>query len=349
VLVINDLHIGVNRAGGTTPQSQAALRDYLRSGLEAMLNTAGRDVIINGDLFDSFSVDVSEVVNTAKILANWLDNGYQNNLHLVAGNHDWSPKGDKMSSFHLLAYMLSLPTHNEDWGSVRVYDSGFQRINNFVYCIPHMPNQDLFNAEVAKAAEMDGKGMQLLLHCNYNNHFANNSDHSLNLDEEQTAALLRAGWTLVFGHEHVGRTLHGGRVIIVGNPFPSSVIDCIGDVDKHCLRIQGGSPQLEHTWSAHENYIEADWKDLKIPDHYKFIRVIGEASAAESAEVIKAVSKLRQSHSAYVITNAVKIEGCDLSNELAGSIEDIKVFDVVGAIMSELTEQEQNVVKGLLQ
>jgi hypothetical protein len=26
VLVINDLHIGVNRAGGTTPQSQAALR-----------------------------------------------------------------------------------------------------------------------------------------------------------------------------------------------------------------------------------------------------------------------------------------------------------------------------------
>jgi hypothetical protein len=65
--------------------------------------------------------------------------------------------------------------------------------------------------------------------------------------------------------------------------------------------------------------------------------------------VIKAVSKLRQSHSAYVITNAVKIEGCDLSNELAGSIEDIKVFDVVGAIMSELTEQEQNVVKGLLQ
>jgi hypothetical protein len=50
-----------------------------------------------------------------------------------------------------------------------------------------------------------------------------------------------------------------------------------------------------------------------------------------------------------VITNAVKIEGCDLSNELTNSIEDIKVFDVVGAIMSELTEQEQNVVKGLLQ
>jgi hypothetical protein len=115
------------------------------------------------------------------------------------------------------------------------------------------------------------------------------------------------------------------------------------------LRVKNGSLQLEQTWSAHENYIEADWKDLKIPDHYKFIRVTGEASAAESAEVIKAVSKLRQSHSAYVITNAVRIGGCALSNELTNSIEDIKVFDVVGSIMSELTEQEQNVVKGLLQ
>jgi hypothetical protein len=157
-----------------------------------------------------------------------------------------------------------------------------------------------------------------------------------------------AGWTLVFGHEHVGRTLHDGRVIVVGNQFPSSVSDCIGDTDKHCLRIQGGSLQLERTWSAHENYAEVDWRNLEVPDNCKFIRVIGEASAAESAEVIKAVSKLRQSHSAYVITNAVKTEGCDLSNELTNSIEDIKVFDVVGAIMGELTEQEQSVVKGLL-
>jgi hypothetical protein len=100
-----------------------------------------------------------------------------------------------------------------------------------------------------------------------------------------------AGWTLVFGHEHIGRTLYGGRVIIVGNQFPSSVSDCIGDTDKHCLRIKNGSLQLEHTWSAHENYaLKQIGEDLKIPDHYKFIRVIGEASAAESAEVIKAVS-----------------------------------------------------------
>jgi DNA repair exonuclease SbcCD nuclease subunit len=315
-----------------------------------MLETAGHDVIVNGDLFDNFSVDVSEVVSTARIFANWLDNGYKNSLHLIAGNHDWSPRGDKVSSFHLLTYMLSLPTHNEDWGSVRVYDSGFQRVATGVYCIPHMPNQGMFDYEVVKACDYGGhKDRHLLLHCNYKNAFTENSDHSLNLNDDQVNNLMLAGWTLVFGHEHVGRSLRDGRVVIVGNQFPSSVSDCIGDDDKHCLRIQGGRLHLERTWSAYENYTEADWRDLKVSDKYQFIRVTGEASAAEAADVIKAVSKLRQSHGAFVITNAVKIEGCDLSNELASSVEDIKVFDVVGAIMGELTEQEQNVVKGLLE
>jgi predicted phosphodiesterase len=292
VLVINDLHIGVNRAGGTTPQSQAALRDYLRNGLEQLISQEDEFVIVNGDLFDSFTVDTMEVMKTAVIFLKWLSKSDSRGLHLIAGNHDW---------------------------------------------------------RVIKASEMDGKGKHLLLHCNYKNAFTENSDHSLNLNDDQVNLLMEAGWTLVFGHEHVGRVMRSGKVVIVGNQYPSSVIDCIGDDDKHCLRIQDGLLHLERTWAGHENYVEVDWKDLKVSDKYQFIRVTGEASAAESAEVIKAVSKLRQSHSAYVITNAVKIEGCDLSNELAGSIEDIKVFDVVGAIMSELTEQEQNVVKGLLQ
>jgi hypothetical protein len=346
VLVINDLHIGVNRAGGTTPQSQAALRDYLRNGLEQLISQEDEFVIVNGDLFDSFTVDTMEVMKTAVIFLKWLSKSDSRGLHIIAGNHDWSPRGDRLSGFHLLAYMLSF---SENEHQVVVHDDGLGRVCKNVWCIPHMPNQELFNAEVIKASEMDGKGKHLLLHCNYKNAFTENSDHSLNLNDDQVNLLMEAGWTLVFGHEHVGRVMRSGKVVIVGNQYPSSVIDCIGDDDKHCLRIQDGLLHLERTWAGHENYVEVDWKDLKVSDKYQFIRVTGEASAAEAADVIKAVSKLRQSHSAYVITNAVKIEGCDLSNELAGSIEDIKVFDVVGAIMSELTEQEQNVVKGLLQ
>jgi DNA repair exonuclease SbcCD nuclease subunit len=344
VLVINDLHIGVNRTGGTTPQSQAALRDYLRNGLEQLINNEDQFVIINGDLFDSFTVDTMEVMKTAVILLKWLSKSDSRALNLVAGNHDWQPRADRLSGFHLLTYMLSFSEYEHQ---VLVHDEGLELVGHTVWCIPHMPNQDLFNAEVVKASEMDGKGKKLLLHCNYKNAFTESSDHSLNLNDDQVNSLMTAGWTLVFGHEHVGRSLREGRVVIVGNQFPSSVSDCIGDDDKHCLRIHDGL-HLERTWSAYENYVEVDWKDLKVSDKYKFIRVTGEASAAEAADVIKAVSKLRQSHEAFVITNAVKIEGCDLSEELASSVEDIKVFDVVGAIMGELTEQEQGVVKGLL-
>jgi DNA repair exonuclease SbcCD nuclease subunit len=211
VLVINDLHIGVNRTGGTTPQSQAALRDYLRSGLEQLINNEDQFVIVNGDLFDSFTVDPLEVVKTARLFLRWLSKTNSRALNIVAGNHDYKPKADNLSSFHLLVHMLAFSEYENQ---VVVHDKELGRVCGTVWCIPHMPNQDLFNVEVAKAAEMDGKGRQLLLHCNYNNHFANNSDHSLNLDEEQTAALLMAGWTLVFGHEHIGRTLHGGRVLI---------------------------------------------------------------------------------------------------------------------------------------
>jgi DNA repair exonuclease SbcCD nuclease subunit len=346
MLVINDLHIGVNRTGGTTPQSQAALRNYLRNGLEQLINNEDHFVVINGDLFDSFTVDPMEVTRTAIILLKWLSKSDSRALNLVAGNHDWQPRADRLSGFHLLTYMLSF---SENEHQVVVHDDGLGRVCKNVWCIPHMPNQDLFNAEVVKASEMDGKDKQLLLHCNYKNAFTENSDHSLNLNDDQVNNLMVAGWTLVFGHEHVGRSLRDGRVIIVGNQFPSSVSDCIGDEDKHCLRIHDGRLHLERTWSAYENYTEVDWKDMKVSDKYQFIRVIGEASAAEAADVIKAVSKLRQSHDAFVITNAVKIEGCDLSDELAASVEDIKVFDVVGAIMGELTEQEQNVVKGLLE
>jgi hypothetical protein len=139
---------------------------------------------------------------------------------------------------------------SENEHQVVVHDDGLGRVCKNVWCIPHMPNQELFNAEVIKASEMDGKGKHLLLHCNYKNAFTENSDHSLNLNDDQVNLLMEAGWTLVFGHEHVGRVMRSGKVVIVGNQYPSSVIDCIGDDDKHCLRIQDGLLHLERTWAG---------------------------------------------------------------------------------------------------
>lgn len=352
MLIINDLHIGVVRSGGTTPQSQRELRDYLLNGLRDLLYREDEEVTINGDLFDSFTVDASEVIEVAYIICNWLSSRANARINLIAGNHDWNPRGDKVSSFHLLCSMLNL---SDKHGRVEVFDKGFARVSESVWCIPHMPNQEAFDAEIEKAfndgmlASRKGLPAYLLLHCNYKNGFAENSDHSLNINDEQVGKLMTAGWTLIIGHEHIGYTLRGGRVLVVGNQFPSSIADCLIDPIKNAVKITDDGLQFVQTWCQPNNYVEIDWHDITVADlsRFQFIRVIGEATVLEAAEVIKAISKLRQTSEAFVIGNAVKIEGHDMSITTE-SVESIKAFDVVGAIMSELNEKEQEVVKGLL-
>lgn len=346
MLIISDLHVGVNRTGGTTPQSQAALRDYLRNWLEEMLHKESDGVTINGDLFDGFTVDTNEVVKVARIFIDWLGGCSNGSLNLIAGNHDYNPRGDKLSSFHLLCHILAMSDVARD---VRVFDQGFTQIERNLWCIPHMPNQELFNLEITNAIEGNGRGNYLLLHCNYKNGFAENSDHSLNIDDEQVGALMRAGWTLILGHEHVGYTLREGRVIVVGNQIPSSVSDCLGEKEKFALHLDCGKVKKVSTWRPDGSFIEADWRELPDLTGYQFIRVTGDASAMEAADVIKTIAKLRQTSDAFVISSAVKIEGHAMSEDMTKeSIESIRAFDVVGAILGELTEPEQAVVKGLL-
>jgi len=348
MMIISDLHIGVQRAGGTTPQSQQALRDYLRNSLESLLATENEWVIVNGDLFDKFTVDTSEVVETCEIFYRWLLNKPGALLTLIAGNHDWSPRGNDVSSFHLLVTMLQMSEAGSRVYAID-YRQGYSPVQaNNVYCIPHMPNQNLFDAEVEKAVSKKS-GDYLLLHCNYKNTFADHSDHSLNLSDDQVGALMEAGWSLIIGHEHIGYSLRGGRVLVVGNQFPSSVSDCLGNQTKHAVRLTDTGLELVQTWSRDGFYLEVDWRQIEEGAGADFIRVTGEATSAEAAEVIKAISTLRQTSDAFVITNAVKVAGHDMSGEKAAeSIENLRAFDVVGAIMAELNEQEQEVVKGLM-
>lgn len=348
MLVINDLHIGVTRSGGTTVQSQQALRDYLRDSLAALIEMEDAEVVVNGDLFDNFTVDTAEVLKTADIFFDCLSSNRKASLHLIAGNHDWNPRADKVSSFHLLYQILHMSRVGE---RVFLYDKGFYEVGNRgdVFAIPHMANQEAFDTEMKYASKYDGNECYLLLHCNYKNGFAENSDHSLNINDEQVAALMKSGWTLIIGHEHIGYELRGGRVVVVGNQFPSSVADCLGGTTKRAVEITDDGLEFVDTWSPINHYIEINWRDISLAnlENFQFIRVTGEATSLESAEVIKVVSALRQSHDAFVITNAVKIEGHDMSLTTE-SVESIAAFDMVGAIMESLDEREQEVVKGLL-
>ena len=352
MLIINDIHIGVNRSGGTTVQSQVELQDAILQQLEACIEEESHHVVVNGDLFDSFSVDLRQVIDTYHIFSDWVSE-HQSRLTLIAGNHDWSPKDGRVSSFHLLGFML---TKGNIRGLIEVLDyrSGFYRICDGVYCIPHMPNQNMFDDMILEAVKSSHDGQYLLLHCNYRNNFAANSDHSLNLSENQVDQLMEAGWTLIIGHEHKGYTLRGGRVIVVGNQFPTSISDCIDDTEKRMLNLnllnrKHDEVEMITTWESAGQYEEIDWKDLEHSStEAKFIRVIGAASIGESSDVVRAMSKFRQASTAFIISNAVKVESHTLSSDIEiSSMEEIQSFNVFDTLMSELSEDERVVIKQL--
>ena len=349
MLVISDLHLSCNRTGGTTPASQQALRNYLRSSLSTLLDQhKGEHVVCNGDLFDNFQVDTSELILAYEIFAKHLQDGA---LTLVMGNHDGSAKGSKVSSFHLLSHFLQVLAPSK----FRMIDNndGFTELYGNVFVISHQLNQSLFDLEIEKAVAYDGKGKYLLLHCNVKNGFSEHSDHSLNINDGQLGNLMRAGWHIVVGHEHQGYELRSGRVIVVGNQVPSSVSDCIGDDVKNALIIDASGHRYVETWEAFNEYTEIDWRELAAgtaaPDDHRFIRVVGDATSLEAAETIKTVSALRQRHPAFVISSAVKIDGAEAISEMADvGADGVKAFDVLSAIYEQLEPLEVEAVKGLL-
>lgn len=345
IRIINDIHLGTSRQAGTTPASQVALGEYIQSSFKSLLPSGPTNhLIINGDLFDGFSIDPRVVLFAYEALSRWVSHG-KNTLTLVAGNHDWNPRGDKLSSFHFLAELL-LHGHEERVCYVD-HTNGLHWIDDGVYALPHMPNQDLFDLELERAERTKGK--YLLLHANYDNNFAVESDHSLNVSPDQAQRLIDAGWHLIFAHEHQYRAPAKG-ITIVGNQIPTSIADCLGNDDKRYIEITPEGINQVTCWQRDPVYIDTDWRHLdKGFDGIQFIRVSGNAKAEETDQVLTNIASLRKRHPAFVISNAVRIEGMAGMDELASlNLEQVQAYDVLGALLEELTPEEAEAVRGLL-
>jgi DNA repair exonuclease SbcCD nuclease subunit len=332
--LINDTHLGVSRTAGTTPKSQAALRDWQFEQFENLLSTAQGRLIINGDLFDTFNVDNATLLRTFQLLEAWCNSSGTRHLVLVAGNHDLAKDSGKLSSFHLLGSLL--PQHK----TKVILEPAM--LDGGIYVIPHLANQDLFDVALLN---VPSSSKLLLVHCNYDNHFAQQADHSLDLSRQQA---LRIPCSIIFGHEHQQRQELDGKVLVVGNQIPTSVADCLGPGRKYLCRIQNGHPTLQPWLDVALHYAEVNWRDLKeFTKRMRFIRVCGEASAQEAVDVLTAVSRFRAKSEAFVVTNAVKIEGADIMEGVAQSLENATSFDVFEAVLSMLDEQERAVVRRL--
>lgn len=340
--ILNDTHLGVQRVAGTTPRSAAALNEWINQRFEGLVLSIHDDLCINGDLFDQYIVPNRDLLFAYRVLMEWRETTGAK-LHLVPGNHDLSKDSSRLSSFELLAMLLQA-AHPSD---VKVYMApGW--VNDDVWVIPHLANQDLFDvalSEVPKEAKF------VLLHANYDNHFAEQSDHSLNVSEQQAQKLIDQGAKLIFAHEHQHRKALDGGVVIVGNQIPTSVADCLGPDRKWLAVIEGEELRLEEVMQIDQVFEMIDWRDLStpMPGDTAFIRVTGEASANEAADVVSAIAKYRAKSDAFVITNAVKIEGVEAMDKLPETLESAKAFDVLGAILESLDPEEQKVVKKLLE
>ncbi|SPY08077.1 metallophosphoesterase [Oligella urethralis] len=368
MLVISDCHVGTSRTAGVTPSSAAELYMFLLDELERILNeNTDKDVFINGDLFDKFTEENFTVEATLNLFIKWIKES-GNLLYLCFGNHDKSAKGDKLSSFDLLANVLKFIYPD----NVITFESKFTKVRDGVYVIPHCFNQFLFNAELEKALEEPiTKGSKLLLHVNYLNPFSAHSDHSLTVDEEQLAALIDHGYQVLGSHEHLSRSLmlRNGTFItnpnfdvtadllVLGNQTPSSISDCLssgyaqkdGKKYAHVIHPDNTISRIE-TWDNKGNFISVDWQELDKVGQEKFIRVEGQVSQAEVEDVFSRIAKFRNKSNAFIVTNAVKVEGLTQNEEdtLDISLESIKAFDVKGEFLKLFTEEEQAVLKEVM-
>lgn len=336
--ILNDLHLGVLRGAGTTPQTQLQLRDWAIQQLAELLKARqDGDVVLNGDLFDTYQIPLTDLLKVKRVFSAWLElTG--NTLFLLPGNHDLSTDSSKLSSFEFMSQML-LDQHG---GKVKYYEELCQ-LRGDVLAIPHMPNQDLFELELDKVP--DGY-KYLLVHCNYDNGFAKQLDHSLNLSKERAEALPVKH--IIFAHEHNANAHQSGKVLIAGNPFPTSISDCLnGSQHKYQYALTDDGPQAQKTWD-HSGYAEVDWRGGSVPDSAQFVRVVGDVPAADAAAAIDAVNRLRRASPAFIVGNGLRIEGAEPKDFDMGSLEAARAFDVVGALRKHLDEAQMKRVEEVL-
>lgn len=356
-LVLNDLHLGVQRTGGTTLASATSLREYGHAKHLGLLNLAPKHgcnrIVVNGDLADAYDIPLMQALEIYSVADAFLSQNPDIELVWGLGNHDLSKDSAKLGTVAFVGALLGMKHDNFTLVKDASIVDGTE-----MYIIPHVANQDLFNVELSQIPV----NMQwILVHANLDNAFACDADHSLNLPRDQAKALTQFGAKLVFGHEHQGREILGAKVIVVGNQFPTSVSDCLKvgdgqkDGTKRCMVIDHGTNTHEFipTWTPDDAegwYAEVDWRDLATIEEEGrgFVRVGGEATAAEAAGVVKAISEFRQRSNSFVVTNAVKIEKVEGLDDLSESIEDIRSVNVIELLLEHLDADQAVAIKTLL-
>lgn len=328
--ILNDIHAGAVRSAGTTPESQLALREHIRSSFANLLPDEG-DLLLNGDLLDSGNVSLLALFNILEVLTSWLDDHPTASLYNSAGNHDLSKSSNILSSFQMLGLILS-----------KSYPGRYIHIEEptmtpYGYIIPHLRNQDLFNVAIANVPATQ----YVFVHANFDNNFAAQSDQSLNVSRLQVETM--PCQHIIFGHEHHGRNL--GKVLIPGNQIASSVSDWLSPGDKKYVQLTQMGPVLATSARRADEFIDLNWKNLEVTTH-KFVRVSGAATEEELGSALAAINKFRNVSPALVISNGIETLSDDSTAEVfSSSLESVQAFDILAALRKILTKEEMSALE----
>lgn len=317
--IVNDLHFGLRRK---VPAAYLELQfEILKQALAK--TKSGDALIILGDLFDSPKVDTAILLRLASMLSN-----SQRDIILVAGNHDLCRVTEERSAFDFLGTLLEMLNCSFDIVKGQPYELS----EPGYWIVPHLANQTLFDEALASIPD----GAVVLAHCNYENPFAAEKDHSLNLTKAQAARFQQ----VVLGHEHNLRVLD--NVICLGSQLPTSISDCTCNKFFHIMDTEAAklNPWLDWspTWTTTE-YAEVDWRDLQGTFSEQYIRVTGEALPAEAPEVLKIVNKFVESSRPMLISNSVTVAGVAMA---AVDFTDTKVFDPMAEFLKILPAETKD-------
>lgn len=278
-----DPHLGCDRKSHTTPASRKRLQDALyRAALEA--TDTNDPVFCLGDLFDKHHND-EIVIAQGGVVA-------RRCAAVLAGNHDMSNRADTLSSLQLLGQddgvrVLDLPGFSDEYECGEVLLAG----------VPHCLSQEDFESGLdgVCSGRFKRAGCSvLILHCNYDNSFAEAKDQSLNLTRERAEGLMKVYDFILIGHEHVARADFGGRLQVLGNIHPTSFADISS---KYWWTLDTEAKTLAPTlcWGA-QNSARVAWDNLEGDvGGVQFLDITGATPRSERPRLAKAIHGLWQS------------------------------------------------------
>lgn len=326
-VVFSDPHIGKVLKSNTTPEGRASLSEATNLtafNLVKRWHSKNVPIICNGDMFDKAHNSEAVLLSGMAVLTK--------TYRCLAGNHDVTPKAGAVTSLEAASRLM--PDEHlismAPYGEVRVEQftlksaegSGVKSVHVMV---PHHTTGELFRKALAQATELVTAQVPgdvatfLHLHCDYNADYGNQNEQAQNLSIVEAKELLDSGFDFILiGHDHRYRTDFGGRLIILGNTYPTGFGD-LGVKYEHHFSWKGdmdkstGRPLYTHTpvELVPDLRLDLRWSpDLSVEEldcRGKFVTLEGSLKPDEALKLSKTIKALRQQNP-YALRSTVEVE-----------------------------------------